>query len=110
MCGRFSTAKLNPFLKKFKLKKIPQEFKSRYNICPSQNTAVITNQSPDQIQFYRWGFVPHWAKDIKIGFKMINARAETITEKPSFKKPFQTQRCLVLTDGFYEWHSLKDTA
>ena len=58
---------------------------------------------PEHMHFYRWGLIPHWAKDAKIGYKMINARSETILEKASFKGPMKNQRCLVWGDGFYEW-------
>jgi len=110
MCGRFTF--ILPSRKKlqdqFAVTAIPENLASRYNAAPSQNLPVITNEQPKNIVLYRWGLVPHWAKDIKIGYKMINARAETITEKPSFKNAFKKRRCLVLADGFYEWQKNKD--
>ena len=75
----------------------------RYNIAPSQLAAVKPMFDATRIHFFKWGLVPFWAKDAKIGYKMINARSETLHEKASFKKAFQSQRCLVLADGFYEW-------
>jgi putative SOS response-associated peptidase YedK len=76
----------------------------RYNIAPSQNhPVVIINQDQRELTMMRWGLIPPWAKDISIGYRMINARAETVAEKASFKKPFKDKRCLVLADGFYEW-------
>lgn len=104
MCGRYSTANPKQIKKKFGVKTAPKEFDTpRFNIAPSQKSAVITNTNPNAIELFQWGLIPHWAKDPKIGYKMINARSETIQEKPSFKKPFLKQRCLVPTDGFYEW-------
>jgi putative SOS response-associated peptidase YedK len=78
-------------------------YKARYNCAPTQKLAVISNENPGELSLYRWGLIPFWAKDIAIGNKLINARAETILEKPAFKNPFQHRRCLVLSDGFYEW-------
>lgn len=79
------------------------EWQARYNAAPTQAMPVITNEFPDVIQFFRWGLVPKWAKDAAIGNKMINTRAESIVEKPSFKNIFKYKRCLVLADGYYEW-------
>ena len=80
-----------------------------YNIAPSQLSAVITADYPNKIHSFHFGLVPHWAKDKKVGFSMINAKAETILEKPSFM-PLMTnnKRCLMLADGFYEWKMEKD--
>ncbi len=80
------------------LKHIP-----RYNISPSQNIPVVVNQDNKILKPMRWGLIPFWAKDEKIGYKMINARVETIAEKPSFKRSLQRRRCLIPADGFYEW-------
>ena len=79
------------------------DFGERFNIAPTQMLPVITNENPDKVQLFRWGLVPHWSKTIAIGSKMINARAETLLEKPSFKSNLKNRRCLVLADGFYEW-------
>jgi putative SOS response-associated peptidase YedK len=78
-------------------------YKARYNCAPVQNLAVITDEHPDQLQFFRWGLVPGWSKDDASGAKMINARAETVAEKPSFRNLFRNRRCLVPATGFYEW-------
>jgi putative SOS response-associated peptidase YedK len=67
---------------------------------------VISNQNPGELSFYRWGLIPFWAKDKSIGNKLINAKAETIAEKPSFKNSLKRKRCLVLGDGFYEWKTI----
>ncbi len=75
----------------------------RFNAAPTQDMPIITNEEPNLLVLARWGLVPGWAKDLAIGNKMINARAETIEEKPSFKSLVKRRRCLVPTDGFYEW-------
>ena len=79
-----------------------------YNVAPSHHHPVITNMEQDHFQPFRWGLIPFWAKDMKVGYKMINARVETIFEKNSFKKAIETQRCIVPFDGFYEWKKEKD--
>lgn len=101
MCGRFSVTKTDGLAKRFKVKAV--KVKPMYNAAPSQQTPVVLNDAPDEIQLLKWGLIPHWAKDPKIGYRMINARAETVAEKPSFKGPLKYHRCLVLADGFYEW-------
>jgi putative SOS response-associated peptidase YedK len=80
-----------------------------YNIAPSQSVAAIC-QLPDldlQLRWLRWGLIPAWAKDPKIGYKLINARAETVAEKPSFRAAFRQRRCLIPADGFYEWQQVE---
>jgi putative SOS response-associated peptidase YedK len=79
-------------------------FKKRFNIAPSQNVPVVVVEHDARVlKLMRWGLVPFWAKDASVGYKMINARAETITEKASFKNALKNKRCLVLASGFYEW-------
>jgi putative SOS response-associated peptidase YedK len=104
MCGRFSLSTgLTTLKEKFQFI-FTDETKPRYNIAPSQSILTVVQNNNDRVgKQMRWGLVPFWAKDIKIGYKMINARAETINEKPAYKHPFQKQRCLILADGFYEW-------
>ncbi len=75
----------------------------RYNIAPTQDVPVITNEGARRIERMRWGLVPFWAKDIKIGNRMINARGETVAEKPAFRTSFKRKRCLIPASGFYEW-------
>ena len=79
---------------------------ARYNIAPSPSVAAIRNGADDspELTMLRWGLVPFWAKDPSIGNRMINARAETVAEKPAFRAAYRHRRCLVLADGFYEWH------
>ncbi len=104
MCGRFTlTADSKKLAEAFAGFKLPDELVPRYNIAPSQPVAVIANNGQNQIEFFQWGLIPSWAKDPKIGNRMINARAETLAEKPSFKTAYKRRRCLVLADGFYEW-------
>jgi len=79
---------------------------SRLNAAPSEVLPVLLNEGARQIQLLKWGLIPRWADDAAIGNKLINARAETIDEKPSFKDAFKKRRCLVLADGFYEWKDL----
>ncbi len=77
----------------------------RFNIAPTQDVPVIPNDGSKRVQFFRWGLVPRWAKDPSIGNRMINARAETLAEKPSFRDAFKKRRCVMLADGFYEWRT-----
>jgi putative SOS response-associated peptidase YedK len=77
----------------------------RYNIAPSQDIPAVLNDGRREISAARWGLVPSWAKDPALGSRMINARLETVTEKPSFKRPFARQRCVILASGFFEWKS-----
>ncbi len=77
--------------------------KPRFNIAPTQDLPVITNEGRRRIERMRWGLVPFWAKDVKIGSRMINARGETVAEKPAFRASFKLKRCLIPATGFYEW-------
>ncbi len=80
---------------------------ARYNIAPTQYIAAIRDdgEGSRELTMLRWGLVPFWAKDPSIGNRMINARAETVAEKPSYRAAYRHRRCLVLADGFYEWHT-----
>jgi len=105
MCGRF-TLTVDPADLKEAFEWVDfgnAEFSPRYNIAPTQPLAVIANTGQNKLDFFTWGLVPFWAKDPSIGSRMINARAETLAEKPSFKNAFKRRRCLILADGFYEW-------
>jgi putative SOS response-associated peptidase YedK len=82
------------------------DFSPRYNIAPNQPLAVVPNNGLNKLDFFTWGLVPFWAKDPSIGNRMINARSETLAEKPSFKNAFKRRRCLILADGFYEWQKV----
>ena len=110
MCGRFTqTADLKTLRDRFSFSKGPADIRPRYNIAPSQEALVIVEDDGRALRSYRWGLIPHWAKDAAIGNRMINARAETLLEKPSFKKPFQERRCLVVADSWFEWQKIPGT-
>ncbi len=106
MCGRFTLNTSAKILAEFfKLSEVP-DIKPRYNIAPTQSIATVTI-SPEkmqrQFQFMRWGLIPSWAKDYKIGSRLINSRSETVAEKPAFRSAIKHRRCLIIADGFYEW-------
>jgi len=104
MCGRFTQKSER---KVISLEFYVQDFLSdvfmNYNIAPTQDAGVVVRDEVYRYVRYRWGLVPFWSKDPKIGNRMINARAETVAEKPSFRNAFAKRRCLVPADGFYEW-------
>lgn len=108
MCGRYSFTQLaETIADKFQVKEVPP-LSPRYNIAPTQQVATIfldSDSSERQFKMLRWGLIPSWAKDAKMGAKLINARAETVAEKPAFRAAFKKRRCLILADGFYEWHT-----
>lgn len=109
MCGRFTlTVSTDALQKQFTWLKVPEgaETGPRYNIAPSQPIAVVANTGENTLDFFQWGLIPSWAKDPKIAYKLINARAETAAEKPSFRAAFKRRRCLIFTDGFYEWYAV----
>lgn len=104
MCGRFDChSDISVILKVFKIDHFSIEYKPHYNIAPSQNIIVVKDSGQRELAQCRWGFIPSWSKDPSAGFKMINARAESVADKPAFKDAFRNQRCLVVADGFYEW-------
>ncbi|MED3550671.1 SOS response-associated peptidase [Cytobacillus praedii] len=107
MCGRFTlTATFTEIIQRFEIAAAIEEelYNPNYNVAPSQSVlSVINDGSKNRLGFLRWGLIPPWAKDMKIGNKMINARAETIAEKPSFRSAFKKKRCLIIADSFYEW-------
>jgi putative SOS response-associated peptidase YedK len=109
MCARYSAAKdLADFARFFNFVCRVAFFAPRYNIAPRQQAPVIVlDHFQPVLKLMRWGLIPPWAKDESIGDKLINARAETIFEKPSFRKPMERQRCLIPADGFYEWQEQK---
>jgi putative SOS response-associated peptidase YedK len=108
MCGRFTlTVSLEKILERFTLSQGQFDFQPRYNLAPAQKAPVIFKDKTPHLEFMKWGLVPHWAKDSKIGYKMINARSETVSSKPSFRHPFRHKRCLIPGDSFYEWEGDK---
>lgn len=107
MCGRFTlTASVDQLIDRFDIEFFLQEeeYNPSYNVAPSQSVlAVINDGARKRMGFLRWGLIPPWAKDMSIGYKMINARAETLTDKPSFRNSYKKKRCLIVADSFYEW-------
>jgi putative SOS response-associated peptidase YedK len=104
MCGRFTLtvdpAELQDAFCDFIF---PTQFTPRYNIAPTQPILAIPNDGKNTADFFLWGLIPSWSKDPSIANKLINARGETVAEKPSFRGSFKYKRCLILADGFYEW-------
>lgn len=107
MCGRF-TLTVDPAELKdtFDAYTFPSQFAPRFNIAPTQPVLAIPNDAKNRADFFMWGLIPSWSKDPTIGNKLINARGETIAEKPSFRGGFKYKRCLIPADGFYEWKAL----
>ena len=110
MCGRYTlAAPVNELVEQFDIDEYPSSITTSYNIAPTQEVAaVIAEDEKRKLEMLRWGLVPAWADDPSIGNRMINARSETVAEKPSFRKAFKDRRCLVLSDGFYEWRRTPD--
>ncbi|MBU3949124.1 MAG: SOS response-associated peptidase [Proteobacteria bacterium] len=109
MCGRFAQfSPLNILRQKFKIDDASCDFTASYNVAPTQEVLVIVKRdNKNYLEKQHWGLVPHWAKDGSTGFRMINARMETIATKPAFREAFKKRRCLVIADGFYEWKGEK---
>jgi putative SOS response-associated peptidase YedK len=112
MCGRYTLTNPKPeaVQNTFELAKLPEEMPARYNIAPSQPIAVVAENGEGErlLEIMKWGLIPSWSKDPKISNKLINARAEGINEKPSFRSAFKSRRCLIVADGFYEWRKNDD--
>ncbi len=107
MCGRFTlNLDLHELREAFPDYAVPEDFIPRYNIAPTQPVAVIPNDGRSSARFFRWGLIPPWASDPKIGNRLINARAESVAEKPAFRAAYKRRRCLILADGFYEWQTV----
>lgn len=106
MCGRFSlTVDPSELQDAFKDYTFPEKFAPRFNIAPSQPVLGIPNDGRSRADFFVWGLIPAWSKEASIGNRLINARGETLAEKPSFRGGYKYKRCLVLANGFYEWKS-----
>ena len=107
MCGRFSRKHtLQAIVDHFEVDEIDSKIEPSYNVAPTQKVAVILRNDYNRLSVFRWGLIPFWAKDPKIGNRMINARAETLAEKPSFKNSLRRKRCLIVADGYYEWKKI----
>lgn len=105
MCGRYVSRIEAALEREWELRRPPPPFTS-YNVAPSIDVPVVRLNAEGEREciLMRWGLIPCWAKDAKIGYKMINARAETVATKPAFREPFKRRRCLIPANGFYEWH------
>jgi putative SOS response-associated peptidase YedK len=110
MCGRFLASKSpDEIARWFATRNATPNSRQRYNVAPTQDIlAVRFNPETNErtLDALRWGLVPYWAKDMKIGYSLINAKAETVAEKPAFREAFKSRRCLIAADGFYEWKKL----
>jgi len=100
MCGRYANAKPGEIARRFGVP-VQLELTPRYNVAPAQPSPIIDQSG--QLALLRWGLIPSWAKDPSVGNRMINARAETVAQKPAFRRPLRAQRCLVPASGFFEW-------
>ena len=110
MCGRF-TLTVDPaeLQEQFAGISFPAQYAARFNIAPSQPVLAIPNDGHNAADFLLWGLIPSWAKDAAIGNRMINARGETLAEKPAFRGAYKYKRCLIPADGFYEWKAQPGT-
>jgi putative SOS response-associated peptidase YedK len=107
MCGRYVVGQTDKLKQEYDAYNNPLNLQPSFNIAPGSVNPVIAIKSPKSIYLMKWGLIPFWAKDSKIGYSMINARCEGIEAKPSYRKPIRSQRCLIPATGFYEWKKLK---
>ncbi len=104
MCGRYTLIRLADFTDMFPWIRPPRlQPPPRYNIAPTQPIAAVANDGLNQIEMFHWGLIPSWAKDPSVGNRMINARAESLAEKPAFRTALKRRRCIIPASGFYEW-------
>jgi putative SOS response-associated peptidase YedK len=110
MCGRYTLrTPIDVLAEGFEIQEYPSSITPNYNVAPTQEVAAVVEEDEmRKLEMFHWGLIPSWAKDPSIGNKMINARAETVSEKPSFRSAFKKRRCLILADGFYEWQKTDD--
>jgi putative SOS response-associated peptidase YedK len=106
MCGRFALySDPSTLAHRFSAGVLP-DIRPRFNVAPTQNILIVREESDKRhFAWARWGLIPHWAKDVDIGYSTINARAETVADKPVFRDAFRRRRCLIPADGFYEWQA-----
>ena len=109
MCGRYTlSSPTDEIASLFDLVAVP-DIPPRYNVAPTQEAAVVRVVAPGEprrLDLLRWGLIPYWAEDASIGNRMINARSESVADKPAYRRSFRRQRCLIPTDGFYEWQKV----
>jgi len=104
MCGRYRLSRPRYLVEYFDAEPAEDDFRASYNIAPTQSVATVRAGDPKRLlSNMRWGLVPAWASDLAVGNRMINARSETLLEKPAFRDSFRQRRCLIPADGFYEW-------
>jgi putative SOS response-associated peptidase YedK len=104
MCGRYTLrGSRNDLTKLLPFVEFDEKLTPRYNIAPTQEVPVVPNDGKNRLRLFRWGLIPWFARDPSIGNRLINARSETLAEKPSFRTAYRRRRCLILADGFYEW-------
>lgn len=104
VCGRFTIGEIKELMTRFSIgEPIADMPRPRFNVAPTQDTPVVIGRSPNRLVMMRFGLIPFWAKDERIGPRLINARAETVAEKAAFRASLKDRRCLVPTTGFYEW-------
>jgi putative SOS response-associated peptidase YedK len=104
MCGRFVLiSDLSAITEAFDIQEVACDYRQNNNVLPSHNIAAVVHDGINRLVQFRWGLIPSWAKDASIARNLINARSETLAEKPSFRNAFKKRRCLIIADGFYEW-------
>ncbi|MQF68923.1 SOS response-associated peptidase [SAR202 cluster bacterium AD-804-J14_MRT_500m] len=104
MCGRYALhSEINVLQQRFNFDAAGLNHSPHYNIAPSQQVLTVTSDGKRRAQSMRWGLIPFWAKEEKSGYRMINARSETLGQRPAFRSSIRSQRCLILADGFFEW-------
>jgi putative SOS response-associated peptidase YedK len=109
MCGRYTLVKISELPNLFPwITHPPEDVPARYNIAPTQPILAVASDHPDRYEFLQWGLVPWWAKEPAVGHKMINARGETLADRPAFRDALKRRRCLIPADGFYEWRRNAD--
>ena len=110
MCGRYTlSVPLSNLVDTFDIEPPDFEYPPRFNIAPTQDAPVIAqDRAGRRIGVLRWGLIPPWAKDVALGSRLINARAETVSQKPAFRRAFRSRRCLVPADGFFEWKRVEE--
>jgi putative SOS response-associated peptidase YedK len=107
MCGRYGIQSTEREIQsRFDLAQVAAQLPISFNVTPGMTMPVVVRESPNRLEMMRWGLIPSWAKDAKARYRTISARAETVATKPTYRKAFRSQRCLVPASGFYEWQKL----